>query len=143
MANGADAFYPIGSELNSTEGQQIVFCDQGDETRPAQLVLVDPATNESKVLVNNFFGRNFTSPNDVKQNWYTGDLWFTDPTYGYWQGFRPTPCIRPEVYRFEPNTGVIQAVADNFVAPNGIEFSPDFKHVVSLLLVIHRASRNV
>ena len=32
-------------------------------------------------------------------------------------------------YRFEPETGVVQAVADYFIAPNGIEFSPDFKHV--------------
>lgn len=33
------------------------------------------------------------------------------------------------MYRFEPNTGIVEAVADDFVAPNGIEFSPDFKHV--------------
>ena len=32
-------------------------------------------------------------------------------------------------YRFEPNTGVVQAVADDFIAPNGIEMSPDFKYV--------------
>lgn len=33
------------------------------------------------------------------------------------------------MYRFEPDTGVVQAVADDFIAPNGIEFSPDYKHV--------------
>lgn len=37
--------------------------------------------------------------------------------------------IRPQAYRFEPATGVVQAVADDFIAPNGIELSPDLKHV--------------
>ena len=37
--------------------------------------------------------------------------------------------IRPQVYRFEPNTGIVQAVADDFIAPNGLELSPDWKSV--------------
>lgn len=43
--------------------------------------------------------------------------------------FRPTPSIRPQVYRFEPNTGVVQAVADDFIAPNGIELDPTYKSI--------------
>lgn len=43
--------------------------------------------------------------------------------------FRPAPVIRSQAYRFEPDTGVVQAVADGFVAPNGLEFSPDYKHI--------------
>ena len=84
-ANGAAAFYPVGTPVNSSEGQQIVFCDEGDFTNPAKLVLVDPAKNTSRVLLNNFLGRNFSSVNDVEQNPFTGDLWFTDVPYGYWQ----------------------------------------------------------
>ena len=128
-ANGGAAFYPPGTPGNSSEGQQLVFCDEGDFVNPSQLTLVDPTTKTSRVLVNNFDGRNFSSINDVTQHNVTGDLWFTDTNYGYWQYFRPPPVIRPQVYRFEPLTGVIQAVADNFVAPNGIEFSPDYKHI--------------
>jgi len=128
-ANGAAAFYPVGSPANSSEGQQIVYCDEGDFTNPSRLTLVDPATGKSKVLINNFLGKNFSSLNDVEQHPHTGDVWFTDARYGYWQYFRPEPVIRPQVYRFEPKTGVVQAVADDFIAPNGIEFSPDFKHV--------------
>ncbi|KAK5723353.1 hypothetical protein LTR15_005051 [Elasticomyces elasticus] len=145
-ANGGAAFYPVGSPANSSEGQQIVFCDEGDLTNPAQLVLVDPATNTSRVLLNSFLGRNFTSINDVEQHYHTGDIWFTDVPMAtgskYKQAtpvsnlltivsrfFRPEPVIRYQAYRFEPQTGVVQAVADGFNAPNGIEFSPDFKHV--------------
>lgn len=150
-ANGGAAFYPVGTPVNSSAGQQIVFCDEGDLVHPSQLTLVDPSTGDSRVLVNSFLGRNFSSLNDVEQHPYvspavpypirraktpanehrlqTGDLWFTDARYGYWQYFRPEPVIRPQVYRFEPNTGIIQAVADDFIAPNGIEFSPDYKYV--------------
>lgn len=128
-ANGGAAFYPVGTPATSSTGQQIVFCDEGDFVHPSQLVLVDPATGKSSVLINNFLGRNFSSLNDVEQHPYTGDLWFTDARYGYWQYFRPTPSIRPQVYRFEPNTGIVQAVADYFIAPNGIEFSPDYKTI--------------
>lgn len=136
-ANGGTAWYPVGSPRNSSEGQQIVFCDEGDFTNPAQLVLVDPATNKSQVLINNFLGRNFTSINDVRQHPVTGDLWFTDVPYGYWQYFRPAPVIKYQAYRFEPKTGVVQAVADDAVAPNGIEFSPDFKHVYITDTAVH------
>lgn len=128
-ANGGAAFYPVGTPPNSSAGQQIVFCDEGDLVNPSQLVLVDPATNSSRVLINNFLGRNFSSLNDVEQHPYTGDIWFTDARYGWWQYFRPEPVIAPQAYRFEPDTGVVQAVADGFIAPNGIEFAPDYKHI--------------
>lgn len=128
--NGGAAFYPPGTDPDSSEGQQIVWCDEGDvNNNPSQLTLYDPAKNTTKVLLNNFRGRNFSSLNDVVQNPYTGDLWFTDARYGWWQYFGEEPRIRPQVYRFEPGTGVLQAVADDFVAPNGIEFSPDYKHI--------------
>lgn len=120
--NGAAAFYPVGSPANSSQGQQIVYCDQGDFVEPARLVLVDPVTNHSRVLIDNFLERNFSSLDDVVQHYHTGDLWFSDPRYGYWQYFRPEPVIRPHVYRFEPETGVVQVVADDFIAPNGVEF---------------------
>ncbi|KAI7472409.1 lactonohydrolase [Hortaea werneckii] len=128
-ANGACAYYPPGTPVNSSEGQAIVFCDEGDFDHPSRLTLVEPATNTSRVLLNNFLGRNFSSLNDVTQHPVTGDLWFTDTEYGYWQYFRPEPTIRQQVYRFEPLTGVVQAVADYFYAPNGIELSPDWKHI--------------
>ena len=84
-ANGGAPFYPVGSSPDSSEGQQIVYADEGDFINPSRLTLVDPATGSSRVLLNNFLGRNFSSLNDVEQHWYTGDLWFTDARYGFWQ----------------------------------------------------------
>lgn len=70
-------------------------------------------------LVNNFFGRQFNSLNDVSVNPRNGDIYFTDTMYGYWQYFRPEPGLQNQVYRLDPDTGALTVVADGFVAPNG------------------------
>ncbi|POR39513.1 Gluconolactonase [Tolypocladium paradoxum] len=128
MANGGTNYYPPGASRNQTPPLQ-VYCDEGDFEHYAQLLAVDPNTNTSKPLLTNFLGRNFSSPNDVRQHPVTGDLWFTDADYGYFQNFRSKPTQPKQVYRFEPGTGIVQVVADGFVEPNGFEFSPDLKTV--------------
>ncbi|KAI9711706.1 MAG: hypothetical protein M1820_001850 [Bogoriella megaspora] len=105
----------------------LLFCDEGNFQGASGLTLVDPVSNTTQVLVNNFLGRNFSSVNDVEWVPSTGDVWFTDADYGYYQAFRTAPTQPKQVYRYEPSTGVIQAVADGFIESNGIEFSPDYK----------------
>jgi gluconolactonase len=79
------------------------------------------------VVVNNFFGRQFSSLNDVAVNPRNGDVYFTDTLYGYLQNFRPTPGLRNQVYRYTGSTGALTVVADDFTLPNGVTFSPDGK----------------
>ena len=76
-------------------------------------------------MLNNYFGRQFNSPNDVNINPRNHDIYFTDTLYGYWQDFRPPPGLKNSVYRFTPGTGAVTVVADDFVAPNGLTFSPN------------------
>ncbi|OWZ08584.1 Gluconolaconase, partial [Phytophthora megakarya] len=104
-----------------------VWCDQGDLEAYAKLLAVDVNTNKSEPLIIGYNGRNFSSLNDVRQHPKTGDLWFTDPEYGYIQHFRAEPKLPRQIYRFEPSTGVVQVLGDDFVEINGIEFSPDYK----------------
>ncbi|CZS90948.1 related to gluconolactonase [Rhynchosporium agropyri] len=125
-ANGGTTWYPPGSDQTQTPPQQ-VYCDEGDFEHYSSLVAVDSNTNRSTVLLTSFMGRNFSSLNDVRQHPVTGDLWFTDADYGFYQNFRPQPTQPKQVYRFEPSTGVVQVVADGFSEPNGLEFSPDLK----------------
>ncbi|KAF4487997.1 gluconolactonase [Fusarium agapanthi] len=92
---------------------------QGDKI-PSALYLMNPeAPYNTTTLVNNFFGRQFNSLNDVSVNPRNGDIYFTDTMYGYWQYFRPEPGLQNQVYRFDPDTGALTVVADGFVAPNG------------------------
>lgn len=54
-----------------------------------------------------------------------GAIWFTDPSYGYLQGFRPEPQAPDAVYRHDPATGETTLAAREFDKPNGLAFSPD------------------
>lgn len=107
----------------------LLYCAQGSKTNPGGLVYVpDPhLPYTGTTLVSSFHGRQFNSVNDVIVHPHDGSIWFTDPTYGYHQGIRPEPQLPCQVYRFEPETKNIRAVADGFVRPNGLCFSPDLR----------------
>jgi gluconolactonase len=83
------------------------------------IAAVDRSTGERELLVDGF-----NSPNDVVVK-SDGTIWFTDPSYGWLQGFRPRPLLRDAVWRFDSAMGGAIAVADSFDKPNGLCFSPD------------------
>ena len=68
-------------------------------------------------------GLRFNSPNDVVAA-SDGSIWFTDPSYGHLQGFKPEPLVGDFVYRYDPATEQATVVADSFDKPNGLAFSP-------------------
>lgn len=109
----------------------ILFCAQGTMTTPGGLAYMPLPLNHTSLtsysaewLVTSFHSRPFNSPNDVVVH-SDGSMWFTDPIYGSEQGIRPSPELPNQVYRFDPKTGGIRAIADGFGRPNGICFSPD------------------
>jgi gluconolactonase len=55
-------------------------------------------------IVDSWSGLQLNSPNDVAMR-RDGTIWFTDPSYGYRQGFRPEPQAGDYVYRFDPGSG--------------------------------------
>ncbi|WP_370467502.1 SMP-30/gluconolactonase/LRE family protein [Geminicoccus harenae] len=82
------------------------------------------------VIADSYNGKKLNSPNDavVKSD---GTIWFTDPSYGILsdlEGWKAEPeyggCY---VFRFNPKDGSLTVVADDFLKPNGIAFSPDEK----------------
>jgi gluconolactonase len=103
---------------------RLLVCEQGSRTEPARISRLDPATGEIETVVDNVGGLPLNSPNDivVKRD---GTIWFTDPSYGYLQGFRPEPVLGDHVYRYDPRSGRIDLAADGFDKPNGLAFSPD------------------
>ncbi len=80
------------------------------------------------VLIDRFEGKRFNSPNDlvVKSD---GTIWFTDPSYGIDSDYEGDAALSEigasNVYRFDPQSGSVSAVATDFVKPNGLAFSPD------------------
>ncbi|MGO4127928.1 SMP-30/gluconolactonase/LRE family protein [Inquilinus sp. YAF38] len=82
------------------------------------------------VLADSHNGKRLNSPNDVVVK-SDDTVWFTDPSYGIlseYEGHQSEPeqdgC---HVYRFDPKSGALKAIATDFVKPNGIAFSPDEK----------------
>ncbi len=82
------------------------------------------------VIADRHQGKRLNSPNDVVVK-SDGSIWFTDPTYGImsdYEGKKSDPeqpgCY---VYRVDPASGAVEVVADDFVKPNGLAFSPDEK----------------
>jgi gluconolactonase len=80
------------------------------------------------VLAESWRGRRLNSPNDVVVK-SDGSIWFTDPDYGIlsdYEGDRAESEIGAcHVYRLDPATGDVEAVATDFVKPNGLAFAPD------------------
>ncbi|HEY3241368.1 MAG TPA: SMP-30/gluconolactonase/LRE family protein, partial [Acidimicrobiia bacterium] len=103
---------------------RLVVCEQGTPADHARVSRLDLAAGTHETLIDAWRGLRLNSPNDVVVKG-DGTVWFTDPSYGHLQGFRPEPQTGDHVYRYDPATGVLSVVADSFVKPNGLAFSPD------------------
>ncbi len=79
-------------------------------------------------LVDSYQGKRLNSPNDVIVK-SDDSIWFTDPAYGIESDYEGNKLPMEQdgcyVYRFDPASGDLRVVADDFVRPNGIAFSPD------------------
>jgi gluconolactonase len=78
-------------------------------------------------LISHVDGHRLNSPNDVVVA-ADGAIWFTDPTFGIlgnYEGHKSPSEIAANVYRLDPNTGVIRIAAEGVLGPNGLCFSPD------------------
>ena len=101
---------------------RLVTCEHG-----RRLISRTEPDGSVVVLVDRFEGKRFNSPNDlvVKSD---ATIWFTDPDYGIlsdYEGYMaPSEIGSNNVYRFDPASGQIEIVADDFEKPNGLAFSP-------------------
>jgi gluconolactonase len=82
------------------------------------------------ILADRFDGKRLNAPNDVVVA-ANASIWFTDPGYGIlgnYEGLEAEPeQAKRNVFRVDAQTGRVAVVADDFVRPNGICFSPDEK----------------
>jgi gluconolactonase len=102
----------------------LIVCEQGSHLQAARISRVDRASGASEAVVEGWRGLQLNSPNDVVVS-SSGAIWFTDPSYGHLQGFRPPPEGGDHVYRHDPASGETTVVADSFDKPNGIALAPD------------------
>jgi gluconolactonase len=103
---------------------RLLICEQGTMARHAAITRLDRRTGFGETVVDEWRGLRFNSPNDVVVR-SDGSIWFTDPSYGYLQGFKGDPQIGDFVYRYDPRSDQLTVVADCLDKPNGLAFSPD------------------
>ena len=117
------------SESNYSNGNtrdrqgRLVSCEHG-----ARRVTRTELDGSITVIADHYQGKRLNSPNDVVVK-SDGTIWFSDPNYGImsdYEGYKAdmeqAGCF---VYRADPETGALDVVADDFVKPNGLAFSPD------------------
>jgi gluconolactonase len=83
------------------------------------------------VLMDRHDGRRLNAPNDIVVA-SDGAIWFSDPGYGIdgpYEGHTAEAELPRHVYRLDPASGQATVVADDFVRPNGLAFSPDEKRL--------------
>jgi gluconolactonase len=102
----------------------LLVCEQGTLWQRAAITRTDRRTGATATVVDSWLGLRLNSPNDVVVA-SDGAIWFTDPSYGWLQGFRPVPDLGDAVLRHDPRSGATTVVADTFAKPNGLAFSPN------------------
>jgi gluconolactonase len=126
---GTGAVATVRADANMANGMTLaddgalLVCEQGTLWERAAITRVDRQTGAVETIVDSWLGLRLNSPNDVVVA-RDGAIWFTDPSYGWRQGFRPAPELGDYVLRHEPRSGVTTVVADTLDKPNGLAFSP-------------------
>jgi gluconolactonase len=126
---GSGELTTVRADANNANGMalgpdgRLIVCEQGSRTQPAAITAVDPRSGAREVLIDHWHGLPLNSPNDVVVS-RDGSIWFTDPSYGHLQGFRPRPVLGDRVYRYDPRSAELWSVVNGLDKPNGLAFSP-------------------
>ena len=115
---------PCGYANGHTVDRQgrLVSCEHGG--RRVSRTEIDGSIT---VIADSYQGKKLNSPNDVVVK-SDGSIWFTDPPYGIlsdYEGHKAAQENGNNVYRVDGQSGAISVVADDFIRPNGLAFSPD------------------
>jgi gluconolactonase len=123
---GVDVFRADSNHSNgNTRDRQgrLVTCEHGG--RRVSRTEIDGSIT---TIAGSYQGKKLNSPNDVVVK-SDGTIWFTDPTYGIMSDYEGHKGEQEQdgcfVFRFDPQSGKLTVVVDDFVRPNGLAFSPD------------------
>jgi gluconolactonase len=116
--------------LALTKDGRLWLCQHGDRRIAEMDVPLNSPQSKFKTVANSYDGKRLNSPNDLFLS-RNGDLYFTDPSYGFEKGPRDPKKELPYqgVYRMERN-GTVTLLLDSINQPNGIGIMPDGKTLI-------------
>ena len=115
--NMANSFCP------DAEGRGFYVCEQGKDDTTARIAHYTLPGYGAETVVDDYEGHPFNSPNKVILS-NRGHLIFSDPDYGFRQGFRPPPALEPNVY-IRSAEGQLTQFRCNLQMPHGLALTPD------------------
>lgn len=125
--NGLQLWFENGTKSNGmflTASGELLICEHATSS----VVRRNKDGTSRRVLADYDGEVEFNSPNDIIAR-SDGMVYFSDPVFGRLPKpssvVRPIPSDRRGVYCYNPRTRSVRLVADGFVNPNGLAFSPD------------------
>lgn len=113
--------------LYKTKDGKLWVCQHGDRRIARMDAPLDVPKSSFTTIAGAYDGKKLNSPNDLFMA-ANGDLYFTDPAYGFEKGFNdPKKELSFQgVYKMD-KSGKISLLIDSIQAPNGIGIFPDGK----------------
>ncbi|MEO1017089.1 MAG: SMP-30/gluconolactonase/LRE family protein [Pseudomonadota bacterium] len=128
--NEVETFRPRSNMANgmwlTRDGTALLVAEQGTRETPGGISRIRLADGHREVLVDSFEGQPFHSPNKVIEA-ESGWIYFSDPDYGFNQGFKDQSPLPMAVYAFDPTTETTVRLTIEPDRPHGLASSPDGK----------------
>ena len=123
-----ETFIPRSNMANgmwlTQDGTALLVAEQGTRETPAAISRIRLSDGHRDVLVDSYDGKPFSSPNKVIEA-RSGWIYFSDPDYGYNQGFKDAPALPMAVYAYNPATGETIRLTTDVARPHGLALSLD------------------
>ncbi|WP_444921433.1 SMP-30/gluconolactonase/LRE family protein [Microbulbifer sp. CnH-101-G] len=114
----------------AADKNHLLVAEQGFNNNPGCISRINLNTFYREIIVDSFKGLPFNSPNKVAQA--NSHFFFTDPDYGYYQGFRPQSDLPTGLYSYDEQSSQLYCLGDEFIVPHGVALS---KNQETLFLV--------
>lgn len=126
LQNNSALVNPGGAARYLYQGADLIlFATIGNMNISGGIFSIDPNNiSDVRPFVTSYGTYRYNSPDDLTVL-PDGSIYFTDPAYGYYNGFTPEPTLPNQIYRYDPTTNTTRVMADGFGRPNGITHSPD------------------
>lgn len=137
MANGGILDISPGSPNRPSKVDSVLIASQGNMENSAGIYRLNVDTHAVQQVLNtsSWEKMGFNSPNDLVIDPVSGAILFTDPVYGFAQGFRPFPQFPGSVWAYLPGSAGpmkpqgpgdhLRQLSDEFRRPNGIAFASE------------------